>query len=347
MLHSSTEGLGGRGDSRRSSELVSKPPCCSSGFRSVSSATEGECPPRSAEFQPGAGYGRVDDLQGFVAAVEVEAVREALERERHRRDRVEAGEQRIASRIAAGVAEQEPTSVSSRRRICSKSSGAASVSQEKTSSVPPGSSASERPLQARVGAENGGVHGPVGGLGAVAEGELEPVRQRVRGEHVVPASDERLDEEEPGEAAADHEHPSARDALDRAQDAGERLGEGAGRVVDLVGKGNRLGRERALGEAAWDDRRRRGTARRSSRARRGSARTRRRAGGGRARRAVPPRPRQRPRGRARCPARRGRASARRCRRGRMLGCRRALRSPPAREPRRAPAARRRPGRRPA
>ena len=105
-----------------------------------------------------------------------------------------------------------------------------------------------------MGAENGGVHRPVGGLGAVAEGQLEPVGQRVRGEHVVPTSDERLDEEEPGEAAADHKHPSSGNALDRAQDTGERFGEGAGRVVDLVGKGNRLGRERALGEAARDDR---------------------------------------------------------------------------------------------
>ena len=73
----------------------------------------------------------------------------------------------------------------------------------------------ERGVEPRVRAEHCGVDGPVGGLGAVAEGELEPVRERVGGKYVVSAPDERLDEEEPGEAAADDEDASARDALDR------------------------------------------------------------------------------------------------------------------------------------
>ena len=163
----------------------------------------------------------------------------------------------MASRIAAGVAEQEPTSESSRRRTGSKSIGTGSVSQAKTRSVPPGASAasaSSRPAWAqRTTASTGAVLR----RGAVAERELEPVRERIGREDVVAAADERLREKQPGEPAADDEHAPSRDPLDRPQNAGEWLGERSDRVVDPVGERDRLGSAGALGEAAGDNRRRR------------------------------------------------------------------------------------------
>ncbi len=108
-----------------------------------------------------------------------------------------------------------------------------------------------------MGAEDGGVDPAVGRLGPVAEGELEPMRQRVCGEDVVPAPDERLHEEKAGKPAADDEHAPAWDPLDGAEDTGKRLREGPGRVVDVTGERDRRCRPRALGEAAGHDRRRR------------------------------------------------------------------------------------------
>ena len=61
-----------------------------------------------------------------------------------------------------------------------------------------------------MGAENRSVDRlAVGRLGAVAERQLEAVRQRVGGEDVVTAAHERLREEQAGEAAADHEDAPA------------------------------------------------------------------------------------------------------------------------------------------
>ena len=132
-------------------------------------------------------------------------------------------------------------------------------------------------------AEHRGVHRlAVGRLGAVAERELQAVRERVGGDHVVAAADERLHEEEAGEAAADDEDAAARDALDRPKHAGERLGERPRRVVDLVGERRSSARRRPAPRSRPGGSSAPESARRSSRAPRGTARTRRRAGGGRA-----------------------------------------------------------------
>ena len=163
----------------------------------------------------------------------------------------------MASRIAAGVAEQEPTSESSRRRTGSKSIGDRLGQPGEDEERSPGSERCERLVEACVGAEDDRVHGAVLRRGAVAERELEPVRERIGREDVVPAADERLREEQPGEPAADDEHAPSRDPLDRPQDAGERLGERSDCVVEPVGERDRLGSAGALGEAAGDDRRRR------------------------------------------------------------------------------------------
>ena len=180
------------------------------------------------------------------------------------------GRSSIASRIAAGVAEQEPTSVSSRRSTSSKST-ACSVSHEEDEQRLR-LQRRERAVQAGVGAEHRRVHRPVGRLGAVAERQVEPVGERVGRQDVVALPDQRLDEGDP--RTADDEHTSAWNSIDGAKDAGERLGESARRVVEPVRKRDRRGGADAFGEAAGNDPAP-GSARTSSRAPPGSACTRR------------------------------------------------------------------------
>ncbi len=106
-----------------------------------------------------------------------------------------------------------------------------------------------------MGAEDGGVDGAVRRLGAVAERELEPVRERVGREDVVSAAHERLDEQQAREPAADDEHAPPRDPFERAQHTGERLREGAHGVVEVVRERQGCCRPGALGEPARQDRR--------------------------------------------------------------------------------------------
>ena len=220
---------------------------------------------------------REHDLERSPAREELEPFGEALERQHRsaRARRARAGARRPrASRPASPSASRRRSARAGRRRP-----RAASPASAKTSTVPPGATASSARRTGAARADDRRVDRPVG---------RAPARARDRASTANTSSPRRS-------STAPNSRPTkplpTTSTRPRGTRSAPRSTHASGSTIVARASSSESGSSTpsaardALGEAAGDDRRRRELRRTSTRARRGSARTRRRAGDARARRA--------------------------------------------------------------